>query len=886
MKERKPIAPPRLAVKLFEWYCDQAQVEDLQGDLDESFDHDLRNLSATRAKYNYWKRTFSLLFSYTVKQRKEKSSYSGYSSTTINMDMIINYIKIAFRNMRKNKAYSLINMGGLSAGLTTALFIGLWITDEVTFDQYHPYYEKVAQVMQHKTFDGHRRTEMSLPIPLGAELKEKYGSDFKHISMASWMFDHILSHGEKNLMKTGIYMEESGPQILGLTMIKGARNGLKETHSIFISESTARALFGESDPMNQVVRIDNKMEATVTGVFQDLPSNAHFTDLNFISPWELYVNSENWVKRARDENQWGNNSFQIFVQVADHAKVSEVSEKIKQAKYNKVPEEDKNYQSEIFLHPVKDWHLRNHWEEGVQQGGQIQRVWLFGAVGAFVLVLASINFMNLSTARAEKRAREVGVRKAIGSRRKQLVIQFFSESFLMVIVSFCIAISLVALLLPQFNFLTQKNIEAPFLQPLFWMVAAFFIIIVGVLSGSYPAFYLSSFNSISVLKGTFRLGSGAHLPRKMLVIFQYTVSVTLIIATLVVYQQLEYSRNRPIGYNKDGIVMIQMQTPDYYGKYNILQNELKNSGAAVEMAESSSPLTEVWATNGGMHWEGKDPSNQGEFATIFVTHDFGKTIGWQIREGRDFSRDFASDSASIILNEAAVKYMGIKNPIGKIVHWGDQVRGRDYQIIGIVKDILIESPFKSVYQAMYLMDYGNVNWIDIKLNPALSMTESVSRVESIFRKHFPTVPFTCKFADQEFASKFSSEEQIGKLSLLFSSLAILISCLGLFGLASFVAQQRMKEISIRKVLGATVFHVWKLLSKDFLMLVFVSIMISIPLGYYFMTGWLKQYEYRITLGSSIFLAAGATALTITLFTISYQCLKTALSNPVESLKSE
>lgn len=886
MKERKPIAPPRLAVRLFEWYCDNAQVEDLQGDLDESFYNDLQNMPVIRAKYKYWKRTLSLLLSYSVKKRKEKSAFSAYSSNTITMDMILNYLKIAFRNMLKNKAFSFINIGGLSAGLTTALFIGLWIADELSFDQYNPNYEKVAQVMQHQTFDDHRRTEMSLPVPLAAELKEKYGSDFKHISLASWMFDHILGQGEKNIVKSGMYMEESAADILGLTLIRGSHNGLKETNSIFLSESTARALFGDSDPLNKTVRIDNKADATVTGVYKDIPTNSRFKDLSFLSTWELYVNTEEWVKRARDESQWGNNSFQIFTQVADHAVMSEVSEKIKPAKYNKLSAMDRDYRPELFLHPMKDWHLHTRWEEGIQKGGQIQQVWLFGVVGVFVLLLASINFMNLSTARSEKRAREVGVRKAIGSRRNQLVFQFFSESFLMVILSFCIAISLVALLLPQFNFLTQKNIEAPFSQPLFWLCSACFVTLVGILSGSYPAFYLSSFNSVSVLKGTFRLGSSAQLPRKLLVIFQYTVSITLIIATFIVYQQLEYSKNRPVGYNKDGILMIKMQTPDFYGKYGLLQNELKNSGAAVEMAESSSPLTEIWATNGGMRWEGKDPSNQGEFATIFVTHEFGKTIGWEILEGRDFSRDFISDSSSIILNEAAVKYTGIKNPVGKIIHWGDDVRGRDYKIIGIVKDILIESPFKSVYQVMYIMDYNNVNWIDIKLNPELSLSESVSRTEAIFKKHLPNAPFTYKFADQEFANKFSSEEQIGKLAILFSSLAILISCLGLFGLASFVAQQRTKEISIRKVLGATVFHLWKLLSKDFLLLVTISILISVPLGYYFMTDWLKQYEYRTPIGSGVFLAAGTVAWAITLFTISYQCIKTAMSNPVNSLKSE
>ena len=800
--------------------------------------------------------------------------------------MLRNYLKIALRNLAKNKVYSFINIGGLALGMAVAMLIGLWIYDELSFDTYHQNHDRIAQVMQHQTFNGRKGTESSIPMPLVTELRNKYGSDFKYLAMATWEGDRILAFGDKKITKSGNYMDVEIPKMLSLKMLKGTYDGLNELNSVLLSASTAQALFGDTEPMGKLIKIDNKLDVKVTGIYEDFPFNTRFRELNFIAPWKLYVSSQKWVQQALDENQWGNNSFQLFAQIADHADMDKVSTKIKNVKWDKVDAEEKKFKAEIFLHPMRDWHLRSNWEEGIKTGGFIQYVWLFAIIGIFVLLLACINFMNLSTARSEKRAKEVGIRKAVGSVRSQLINQFFSESFLVVTFAYIGAVIFILVLLPWFNEVTDKKMSFPWAEPTFWLISIGFIFITGMLSGSYPALYLSSFQPIKVLKGTFKAGRLAAAPRKILVVVQFTVSVTLIIGTIIVYRQIQHTKNRPLGYDNKGIIMLQMMTPEFYGKYDLLRTELKNSGAIVEMSESSSPLTGIWSNNGGFSWKGKDPSLQAEFATVRVTHDFGKTVGWQFKEGRDFSREFSTDTAAFVINEAAVKFMGLKNPIGTVVRWGDDKEGQDFTIVGVIKDMLMESPYEPVKQTIYLVNYENVNWINLKLNPTQSLTQSIAKVEAVFKKHTPAAPFEYKFVDQEFGKKFVSEERIGKLAGGFAILAVLISCLGLFGLASFTAEQRTKEIGVRKVLGASVFNLWGLLSKDFVVLVIISCCIATPIAYYYLNDWLGDYKYRTEISWWVFVLAGIGALTITLLTVSYQSIKAALMNPVKSLRSE
>jgi len=797
--------------------------------------------------------------------------------------MFKNYFKIAWRSLKKNKASSLINIGGLAVGMAVALLIGLWIYDELSFNKSLDNYDCIARVMQHQTSNGTIYSGQAMPYPMGKELQTNYGNNFRQVVMASWERDGILTYGEKNISQHGIYMDAGAPAMLSVRMLRGNHDALKDPHSIILSATAAKAIFGDKDPMNKLMKIDNKLDVKVTGVYKDIPYNTNFHGLDYISTWELYTTSEAWVKEARDENQWDNNSFQLFVQIADNTTFAAVDKKIIGSKQAHVNPEDKKYDSKVFLHPMSDWHLRSHWDDnGKQTGGAIQYVWLFAIVGVFVLLLACINFMNLSTARSEKRAKEVGIRKAIGSLRNQLIGQFYCESLLVVLLSFVTSIILTLLILPWFNNVAAKHMTILWINPIFWIISFAFILITSLLSGSYPALYLSSFKPVKVLKGTFKAGRFAAIPRKTLVVVQFTISLVLIISTIIVYNQIQYSKNRPIGYNRNGLVMIAMKSPDFYGKFGLLENELKRSGAVTEMAESSSPVTAVWSSNNGFTWQGKDPNLDAEFATIWVTHDFGKTVGWQFKEGRDFSKQFPTDSQAVVLNETAVKFMNVKNSVGTML----ARNGKNYKIIGVIKDMLMGSPYEPVQQTVYFMDYDNVNWINLKLNPNQSFSSSVAKIEAAFKKYIPSAPFDYKFADTEFAAKFAAEDRIGTLATFFAALAIFISCLGLFGLASFVAEQRTKEIGVRKVLGASVFNLWNLLSREFVMLVIISFIIAVPLSYYFMHNWLQNYQYRTGIYWWIFGIAGLGALLITLLTVSFQAIRAAIANPVKSLRTE
>jgi ABC-type antimicrobial peptide transport system permease subunit len=793
--------------------------------------------------------------------------------------MFKNYFLTAWRNLYKSKGYSAINIGGLAVGMAVAILIGLWIWDELSYDKYHKNYDKIAQVMQHQVFNGEIGTQVSNPAVMAGEIRDKFGSDFKYVVQSSWNFQHTLTFGEKKFLKEGSFIEPEITEMLSLKMIKGTKGGLKEPYSILLSESVAKTYFGSDDPMNKVFRIDNKYDVKVTGVYEDLPYNTSLRDVKYIMPWSLYLIQNQWVREMK--NPWGSNFTQTFAQVADNADMQKVSAKIKNVKLDQVGKEEKKYNAQVFLQPMRKWHLYGDFKNGINTGGRIQYVWLFGIIGIFVLLLACINFMNLSTARSEKRAKEVGVRKAIGSGRRQLISQFFSESFMVVIIAFFLSLVLVVLALPFFNDVADKKLLMLWSNPVFWLMGLIVCLFTGLIAGSYPALYLSSFNPVKVLKGTFRAGRFASVPRKVLVVLQFTVSVVLMIATIVVYQQIQHAKNRPVGYNRESLLWVS-PGDEINKKFEAIRTELKTSNVVVEMAKSTSPPTNDWNTNGGFDWEGKDPNQAVDFPNNGVTYEFGKVIGWRIKEGRDFSRDFASDSAAFILNESAVKFIGFKDPIGKTLKW----EGKPYTIVGVVQDMLVQSPYEPIRPSLYHMSKDPENVIQLRINPKLPPAVALEKIETTFRNYDPASAFEFRFVDETFARKFGEEERIGKLASCFAILAILISCLGLFGLASFVAEQRTKEIGIRKVLGASVPNLWQLLSKQFVFLVIISLILSIPLAYYLANGWLRNYEYRTGLPWWIFAAAGIGALVITLLTVSFQAIKAALANPVKSLRTE
>ncbi|SDH45129.1 ABC transporter permease [Chitinophaga filiformis] len=798
--------------------------------------------------------------------------------------MLKNYFVIAWRNLIKNKVTTFINIGGLTVGMAVAMLIGLWIWDELSFDTYNTNYPSIAKIARSENMPNGEvyisDNSNHFPIPLAEELRRNYNNYFTHVALASENIERIIKSGDKQFSRQGMYVEKDFTDILTLKMLAGSVKDFAETNTILLKRSLATSLYGDKNPVGQVLQLDNKQSLKVIGVFEDLPYNTTFRDVSFFCPWNLLVSTEQYVKD--NLNNWGNSSFNIFASTVPGIPMEEISGKIKDVYQSKLDKPTFDSKTTLFLHPMKDWHLRAEWKNGIHSGGKIQLVWLFGLIGMFVLFLACINFMNLSTARSEKRAREVGIRKTFGSLRSQLIKQFMSESLLIVCVAFILSIGMVILSLNWFNEIADKKMVFPFSNPIFWLIAVVFIIITAVVAGSYPAFYLSSFQPLKVLKGAFRAG-GSITPRRVMVTLQFTVSIILIIGTIVVYRQVQFAQNRPIGYDRNGLIKITMKTPGLNGKYDVLQHELLASGGAINFAQSSSPTTQSTYFDDRFEWENKDPQlPKMAFSLTAVTYDFGKTVGWKFKSGRDFSRSFPTDNAAIILNEAAVKYMQLKDPVGKIIRWN----GNPYTVVGVIENMVTESPYKPVQQSVYFMIPGIGPVITIRLNPRLSAGEAISKIEPIFRKLDPSSPFEYKFVDDEYGRKFAAEQRIGALSTLFTCLAIFISCLGIFGLASFIAEQRMKEIGIRKILGASIASLWGLLSREFVTLVFVAFLIATPAAYYFLDKWLQQYDYHTTIAWWIFIIAGVSALVITLFTVSFQAVKAALANPVRSLQRE
>jgi putative ABC transport system permease protein len=792
--------------------------------------------------------------------------------------MLKNYFRAAFRNLLKNKAHSFINIAGLSVGMAVALLIGLWIWDEVSYDTNFDHYKKIAQVMQTETHNGVQNTGKGNVMPLAAELRTTYGSDFKYVVLSSWSFNSLVAAGDKKLHVQGNYMGSDAPNMLSLKMLAGAREGFKAHSSVLLAQSAAKALFGNDEPLGKIVKIDGDVIEKVAGVYADFPKNSSFSDVSFIAS---FLDLTSWVNG--NEQNWYNESFQLFVQVADHADMAVVSAKIKDVKLNKIDAKTAKLEKpEMLLHPMSRWHLYSEFKNGVASGGAIQYVWIFALIGGFVLLLACINFMNLSTARSEKRAKEVGIRKAIGSLRGQLVVQFFSESLLTAAIAFLVSLGLVVLILPLFNDVAGKQTSVPFDKIYFWLIGIGFSVFTGLVAGVYPALYLSAFKPVKVLKGHFKAGRFAATPRKVLVVLQFTVSVVLIIGTIVVFRQVQYAKSRPIGYSRQGLITIVMATYNYHTNLAAMRTELLQTGAITDMAESNTPVTEVDHFNNGFSWQGSDPQVSAKFNTVSGTAEFGHTVGFQFLSGRDFSRAMGTDSNAIILNEAAAKYTGLKQPVGQTIRQNNKA----FTVIGVIKDMVMESPYEPVKPTAYFLDSSIGGILNIRLNPGRTTADGLAKVAAVCKKYSPEEPFSYVFADDEYAHKFMDEERVGKLANAFTVLAVFISCLGLFGMASFMAEQRVKEIGVRKVLGASVFNLWRLLSRDFVVLVIISLAIATPLAYLLMHSWLENYQYRAALSWWIFAAAGLGALSITLLTVSYQSIRAALMNPTKSLRSE
>lgn len=796
--------------------------------------------------------------------------------------MFRNYLKMAWRNTLHNKVYSALNIAGLAAGMSVALLIGLWVVNQYSYDRFLPGYRQLYQVEMNLTSQHNgTNTQTSIALPLTEVLrKEIPGIKYVAESDAIGLMNHGLLVGDKKLYLGGGAAGADFFKMFQYPFVKGnANSAFKDIYSIVLTESTAKALFGDADPMGRIVRFDNAQSLKVTGVLKNIPKNSTL-QFNYLTPFAFAEATQDWVRLGRTKWTW--NSFSAFVALEPGVTYEQIAPKIRDIVSKRSPEM-RVAKTEVILHPLKDWHLITDFKNGKPVGGFVEYVRLFSIIGILVLAIACINFMNLSTARSEKRAREVGVRKAIGSARMDLVYQFLTESILITFISFLLGLLLVMLALPAFNILTGADVHIPYGNIGFWGIMIVFVLFTGLIAGSRPAFYLSSFNPVKVLKGSIQMGRWASMPRKVLVVVQFTCSIALIISTVIVYQQIQYVKDRPTGYSADRLMMTDMNS-DLSQHYEALRNDLLSSGMVESVASSTSPATQVYSHFSLEKWPGKNAGDENvNIGAIWVSNEYFQTMGMTMAAGHAFTGDWKNDSLNVIVNEATVRRIGLKNPVNQLISWNGS--NKPVRIVGVVKDALMESPYKSVEPAVFGHNpFGFV--VTYRLMKNAGTHTAIEKISKIFDKYNPAYPYQYKFVNDEYEHKFNLEVLVGKLAGVFAGLAIFISCLGLFGLAAYVAEQRTKEIGIRKVLGASIAQVWLLLSRDFIVLVVISCVIASPVAFYYLHNWLQKYSYRVSIGVGVFIASGIAAIIITLLTISFQAIKAALANPVKSLRSE
>jgi len=792
--------------------------------------------------------------------------------------MFKNHLKTAWRNITKDKGYTAFNLLGLATGMAIALIIGLWVQYQFSYDKFLPGYQQAYRVMIRTNRNGDADAGGATSLAL-ADVLKKDVPEIKYVAQADWIGQHGLVVGDKKLYNSGIFAGEDFLKIFQYSLLRGnASEVLKQPASIVLTKATATALFGNEDPINKIVRLDNAQDVKVTGVLKDLPGNSTM-QFKYILPFSFYVQTQSWIKD--NMQSWSLHPIQTFVSLQQGVTTMQVEAKLAGIIKKYDADDYRSEKSILFIHPLSHWHLHSTFVNGYEAGGFIDYVRMFGIIGILVLVIACINFTNLSTVRSERRAREVGVRKAVGSLRRHIIFQFLIESVLITFMAFLVSLFFVSTVLPAFNTLTSSNVAIPWLSVSFWAIMIAYVLITGLAAGSRPAFYLSSFRPVKVLKGAMQIGKAATLPRKILVVLQFSCSVALIISTVIVYQQIQYAKNRPNGYNADRLVITDA-SGDIDRNYAALKNDLLQTGVIASVTKSTAPVTEIYSWTGLDNWQGKQPGESLGMATIGVTDDYFNTLGIHFLKGRNFSGWGNNyDTVDVILNEAAVKRLRFKEAINQEIFWNG---GRKIKVIGVVKDALMRSPFSPPEPTFFVYNPVWSSVVMYRLSPNVNAGAAIAKVAPVFNKYNPSYPFTYHFADENYAAKFNQEVLIGRLSGIFAALAIFISCLGLFGLAAYVAQQRTKEIGIRKVLGASVPQLWALLSKDFVVLVAISCVVASPVAWYFLNGWLLQYDYRITIGPGVFIASALVAMLITALTISIQAIRAATANPVKALK--
>lgn len=785
--------------------------------------------------------------------------------------MIKNYFKVAWRNLFKNRSFTLINIAGLGIGMTCTMLILLWVFSEHNWDKGNKNYNTIYHVMVNRNFNGEITTgpDMMFPLPKAAKASLP---EVEAAAVVSFPGTSLFTAGEKKINKKTLTTTPDFFKIFSFEFLQGNPNAIEDPDAVVLTESTAKALFDNSNVIGQRVKINNDRSAFVKAVIKDVPRNStlEFDALIPFNPSSPQV--------IASESDWVNCGNRIFFKTKPNVNTAALEAKVLALVKERTGSENPTTRGSIILHPMAKWRLYEEFKDGKNTGGRIQYVKLFTWIAIIILIIACVNFMNLSTARSEKRAKEVGIRKTLGSERKQLIGQFLAESLILSLISFVFAVITVVTLLPFFSSFLKGDIVVPFAEPYFWGLAIGIILITGLLAGSYPAFYLSAFNPVKVLKGTFLAGKQAMLPRKILVTSQFVVSVILISATLIIYSQIQYVKSRDLGYNPDNLVMINANA-ETDKNFDAIRHDLLQSGKVASVTRSSSPLTSIFGFTSGVSWTGAPVNSNLVIGFMFASEDFTKTLNARILEGRDFRQN---DTNTVIFNKEAVRLMGLKNPVGTDIMWA----GGKRTIVGVVDNMIMTSPYEAPAPLMVTFENKWSSFINIRLQDKTPVQSSLAAIEAIYKKYSFDYPFEFKFVDDDFNTKFSNEQMIGKLSVIFSALAIVVCCLGLFGLVSFAIEKRIKEIGVRKVLGASVQQLLFLMSKEFLQLVMIAFLIAIPVAWMLMSEWLKNFYYRTAINGWIFLGVGMIIILIALITVSLNAAKAAVANPVKSLRTE
>jgi putative ABC transport system permease protein len=790
--------------------------------------------------------------------------------------MIKNYFKTALRNLWKTRGYSFLNIAGLAIGIACAALIFLWVKDELTYNDYYSNNKNLYKIKDRQTYDGQTFVFDATPGLLAQSIKAEIPG-IKNTARTTWGDRVLFALDDKTIYEQGLFVDSGFFSMFHFQFVKGnAVNAFAQLHSLVLTETMAKKFFDDINIIGKTLKVDNNQDFVITGVIKDLPENASFQKDHWFAPFKIYEEKNQWLQ------QWGNNGVVTYVEVHPSANVDAINKKLDG--YVKTKASDA--MARMSIYPMGRWRLYDSFDKtGKEIAGRIKYVHLFSLIAWIILLIACINFMNLATARSEQRAREVGVRKVLGAGKRKLIAQFIGESLMMAFISTLIAVGIIYGVLPSFNTLVEKKLSVDLPNPIHIGTLLIITLLCGLIAGSYPAFYLSSFNPVSVLKGLkLKSGASAGFIRKTLVVVQFSISVILIISTILIYQQIQHAKDRDLGYNKQDLVYMELQGK-MKDNFSAIKNDLLETGVVENAGLSSQDELQYGSNTGDFGWQGKDPNKQLLISVDYVSPEFISTAGMRLIEGRDFYPKAAVDSNNIIINETLAKSMNMKNVVGSIITQGVA----KYTVIGVIKDFI----YNNMYTApapLIIFSYSDAaysaNFLSVRFKKNTNLQTDVSKLETIIKKDNPGYPVEYKFVDQEFDQYFKAETLIGKLAGVFALLAIVISCLGLFGLAAYMAEKRTKEIGIRKVLGASATGMAALLSKDFLLLVSISCVIAFPAALWLMHNWLLDFEYRIHISWWIFFASGALAILIALLTVSYQAIKAALSNPVKSLRTE